>query len=67
MGLLSVTSRLGAAAAPWVAQWLGYFHEALPFGAMGAMALLSGASLCLLPETLGKSTAETMEDTTFGR
>lgn len=62
MGLLSVVSRLGAACAPWVAQWLGHVHHILPFSVMGALTLLSALTLCWLKETRGKATKETLDD-----
>lgn len=62
MGLLSVVSRLGAACAPWVAQWLGHVHHILPFSVMGGLTLLSALTLCWLKETRGKATKETLDD-----
>ena len=61
MGLLSVISRIGAASAPWVAQWLKHVHVVAPFALMGVLTLI-GALLCiLLKETNGMATAETLE------
>jgi len=62
MGLLSVVSRLGGASAPWVAQFLGHVHVALPFGVMGGLTLASAITLCGLKETMGVATSETLDD-----
>lgn len=62
LGLLNVLSRLGAASAPWVAQYLGYSNKYLPFIVMGSLSLVS-AGLCFkLRETNGMAMAETLED-----
>eukprot|EP00794_Sanderia_malayensis_P018702 gene18702-20590_t len=62
MGLLQITSRLGAAGAPWVAKYLKVYSEILPFTVMGGITLLSTFTLLYLPETKGVSTAETLEE-----
>ena len=62
MGLLQITSRIGAALAPWVAKWLNVVHIILPFALMGGATLLSAFTLLYLPETKGKVTAETLEE-----
>ena len=61
MGLLTVVSRIGAATAPWVAQFLRDVHSALPFTIMGGLTLLSALLCFKLNETLGMATAETMD------
>lgn len=62
MGLMSVISRIGAASAPWVAQYLSYSNKYLPFIVMGSLSLVS-AGLCFkLRETNGMAMAETLED-----
>lgn len=63
MGLLSVVSRIGAATAPWIAQWLGHINKMLPFGVMGTLTLISAGLCWELKETRGLATAETLEDT----
>lgn len=62
MAVLSVVSRLGAASAPWIAQYLGYVNKYLPFGVMGALCLLSAFFCMKLQETAGMPTAETLQD-----
>ena len=61
MGLLQISSRIGAAAAPWVAKGLKPVHHVLPFLAMGASSFIATALMLLLPETKGKGTAEVIE------
>ena len=62
MGLLVVISRIGAASAPWVAQYLAYVNKYLPFIVMGSLTLV-GAGLSLkLKETAGMAMAETLKD-----
>ena len=63
MGLLSVVSRIGAATAPWVAQFLRNAHDALPFTVMGALTLISAVLCFKLKETRGLATAETLDST----
>ena len=58
MGILQVTSRVGAAAAPWVAQWLTHFHGSLPFLLMGSLAVTAAISCIALTETKDIETAE---------
>ena len=58
MGFLQVTSRMGAASAPWVAKALKKLHETAPFVTMGGLALAASIFLIWLPETRGKATAE---------
>ena len=62
MGLMQISSRIGAAFAPWVAKWLKVVHIILPFSLMGGSALISAVTLFWLPETQGKHTAETFGD-----
>ena len=58
MGLLQVISRIGAASAPWVAQFLRHVDERLPFILMGGLTILAGFLCFKLNETNGKETAE---------
>ena len=58
MGLMSVVSHLGAASAPWVAQYLSYSSKYLPFIVMGSLSIVSAE----LRETNGMAMAETLED-----
>ena len=62
MGFLQITSRIGAASAPWVAKSLLKLHSNLPFYVMGGLALLSSLVMILLPETKGMDTLETSKD-----
>ncbi|XP_002158070.2 organic cation transporter protein [Hydra vulgaris] len=64
MGLLSVTSRCGGASAPWISQFLAHFHKMLPFGIMGSLSLVSAFMCCILKETRGLASPETLEDST---
>ena len=60
--MVSVASRIGAASSPFVVQ-MTRINAILPFAFMGGLSFI-GALLCwILPETVGKSTAEVMEDT----
>ena len=62
MGLMSVISRIGAASAPWVAQYLSYSNKYLPFIVMGSLSLVS-AGLCLkLRETNGMVLVDTLQE-----
>jgi len=61
MGLLTVVSRLGAASAPWVAQYLADVHEILPFTVMGGLAVIAAVVMFKLRETNGVPTAEILE------
>jgi len=63
LALLSVTSRCGAASAPWVAQYLGYYASYLPFLLMGSLTLVSAGFCFYLKETAGMTMAETLDDT----
>ena len=62
LGWLQITSRVGAALAPWVAQWLKVYHIVLPFAIMGASAFGSSVLLIYMPETKGMKTPETLEN-----
>ena len=59
---MQITSRIGAAFAPWVAKWLKVFHVVIPFALMGGATLVSAFTLFYLPETKGKQTAETLTE-----
>ena len=56
-----VVSRLGAASAPWVAQYLNEVHEVLPFTVMGGLGVIASIICFKLKETNGVPTAETMD------
>lgn len=64
MGITSFMARIGACSAPWVAQWLGHIHHVLPFPLLGGAAFLAVLLCMKLPETKGKPTLETLDDTT---
>lgn len=61
MGLLSVVSRVGAAAAPFVVQ-LSRINPILPFGLMGGLTFFAAFVCWFLPETKGKPTLEVIGD-----
>ena len=61
MGLLQISSRIGAAAAPWIAKGLKSFHKSVPFLVMGISSLIAAFLLLTLPETKGQRTAEVLE------
>ena len=62
MGLMSVVSRIGAASAPWVAQYLSYSSKYLPFIVMGSLSIVS-AGLCIkLKETNGMVLVDTLQE-----
>lgn len=61
MGMVSVSSRIGAASSPFVVQ-MTRINAILPFAVMGSLSFIAAILCWFLPETLGKSTAEVMED-----
>ena len=61
MGMVSVASRIGAASSPFVVQ-MTRINSILPFALMGGLSFLAAVMCWVLPETLGKKTAEVMED-----
>lgn len=61
MGLMSVVSRVGAAASPFIVE-MDRVHPILPFGVMGASALISAVLCWYLPETRGRPTSEVTGD-----
>ena len=61
MGVVSVASRIGAASSPFVVQ-MTRINAILPFAVMGSLSFLAAVFCWILPETMGKSTAEVMED-----
>ena len=67
MGLMIVVSRLGAASAPWIAQYLMAVHEVLPFTVMGGMGVIAGILCFKLRETNGQPTAETLGNEIEGK
>ena len=62
MGLLQISSRIGAAAAPWIAKGLKSFHKSVPFLVMGISSLIAAFLMLTLPETKGQKTAEVLEN-----
>ena len=62
MGLFFLAGRFGAAGAPWVSLWSAHIHEMLPYCLMGAMSIASALLCCLLRETVGTATRETVLD-----
>ena len=62
MGMVSVASRIGAASSPFVVE-MTRINAILPFALMGSLSFIAAVFCWLLPETLGKHTAEVMEDT----
>ena len=61
MGMVSVSSRIGAASSPFVVQ-MTRINAILPFALMGSLSFIAAILCWFLPETLGRSTAEVMED-----
>ncbi|KXJ11859.1 organic cation transporter protein isoform X2 [Exaiptasia diaphana] len=61
MGLLIITSRIGAAASPFVVQ-MSRISAILPFTLMGAGAFLAAFSCIILPEIRGMPTREVVGD-----
>ena len=62
MGVVSLASHIGGATSPFIVQ-MTRINAILPFAVMGSLSFI-GAIMCwVLPETLGKRTAEVMEDT----
>lgn len=61
MGMVSVASRIGAASSPFIVQ-MTRINAILPFAVMGSLSFLAAVFCWILPETMGKSTAEVMED-----
>lgn len=60
MGMVSVASRFGAASSPFVVQ-MTRINPILPFALMGGLSFIAAIFCWILPETLGKGTAEVME------
>lgn len=61
MGLMVITSRIGAAAAPFIVQ-LTRVNTVLPFAVMGVATILAAIGCWFLPETKGKPTREVLGD-----
>jgi len=59
-------SRLGGAAASWIAM-LAAYHESLPVLVYGLTSLLCAVALLFLPETKGKSVPDTLEQSERAR
>jgi len=64
MGLLQISSRIGAASAPWVAKGLKPVHPYAPFLVMGVSSSIATILMLVLQETKGTKTAEVIEDGT---
>ena len=62
MGFLQITSRIGAASAPWIAKGVKVVHETLPFIIMGSLGILAGILCWFLPDTKGQEIQETEDD-----
>ncbi|XP_078378347.1 organic cation transporter protein-like [Oculina patagonica] len=60
MGSSTAAARIGSFASPYIIH-LRLVHPLLPYGIMGANALLAGLLCQSLPETKGMPTAETMD------
>jgi len=60
MGMVSVASRFGAASSPFVVQ-MTRINPVLPFALMGSLSFIAAVFCWILPETLGKRTAEVMD------
>lgn len=60
MGMVSVASRFGAASSPFVVQ-MTRINPILPFAIMGSLSFIAAVFCWILPETLGKRTAEVMD------
>ncbi len=61
MAFLNLVSHAGAIGAPFVVE-LKRIHPTLPFGMMGALAVIAGLLCLLLPETRGRPTLEVYEN-----
>jgi len=61
LGLLVITSRIGAATAPFVVQ-MTRINAILPFALMGVGTFIAAFSCLVLPETKGKPTREVIGD-----
>ena len=61
MGMAYVAFMIGGASAPFVVQ-MTRVHSILPFVVMGVLSFIGAAMCWVLPETVGKKTAEVMED-----
>lgn len=61
MGMVSVASRIGAASSPFVVQ-MTRINAILPFALMGGLSFIAAVFCWILPETVGRKTAEVMGD-----
>jgi OCT family organic cation transporter-like MFS transporter 4/5 len=61
MGLMVITSRIGAATAPFIVQ-MTRINSILPFAVMGVAAIIAAVGCWFLPETKGKPTREVLGD-----
>ena len=62
MGLVFLASHAGGVCAPFVVQ-MTRVNAILPFAFMGGLSFIAALSCWFLPETLGKTTSEVIEDT----
>ncbi|XP_066928970.1 organic cation transporter-like protein [Clytia hemisphaerica] len=62
LGFCQVTSRIGAALAPWVVKGFRVLHQSSPFLVMSALAIVSAVTLLFLPETKGEDLLEDVKD-----
>ena len=60
--LLYLFSCIGGACAPWISQGLSHLHAIAPFIVMGSLTTVGGILCCVLKETRGQATKETMEE-----
>ena len=61
LALLYVCGRIGGGNPPWIAQGTRRVHDMVPFIILGSLPILSGIACCLLEETRGEATRETIE------
>ena len=62
MGVMQMSSRIGAALSPFVVDLVSELHETAPSAVFGTLALLSSLVTLLLPETAGQPMPETVAD-----
>lgn len=62
LSFVFVASSIGSSTSPWIAKGLKVFSDNLPFYVLGSFGLLGALAGCLLEETNGKDTKDTLED-----
>lgn len=62
VGSSSTWARIGALTAPFIKQWGDVTHPSVPVAVPGALSVISGFLLLLLPETKGKKIPDTLEE-----